>query len=199
LRDQGTTIVLASRDIEQMFKMADRIVVLRQGRVVAELDPRITHPDDVAALLSGQQVDSTARRQLTRLHGLADRLVSAHPSSSLSLILSALGAALDTGTVCIHVVSGRSLVCAASLGFAPEQIASWSRLPFGFTGGPAGRAAALEEPVVEEESEAAERPESAAEEEPVVKEESAAAAELKEGEECARVLSVRLVAADLEF
>jgi signal transduction histidine kinase/ABC-type multidrug transport system ATPase subunit len=151
LRDQGTTIVLASRDIEQMFKMADRIVVLRHGRVVAELDPRVTHPDDVAALLSGQQVDSTARRQLTRLHGLADRLVSAHPSSSLSLILSALGAALGTGTVCIHVVSGRSLVCAASLGFAPEQIAPWSRLPFGFTGGPAGRAAALEEPVIEED------------------------------------------------
>jgi ABC-type sugar transport system ATPase subunit len=55
LRDQGTTIVLASRDIEQMFKMADRIVVLRHGRVVAELDPRVTHPDDVAALLSGQR------------------------------------------------------------------------------------------------------------------------------------------------
>jgi len=151
LRDQGTTIVLASRDIEQMFNIADRIVVLRHGRVVAELDPRVTHPDDVAALLSGQQVDSTARRQLTRLHGLADRLVSAHPSSSLSLILSALAAALGTEKVCIHVVSGRSLVCTASLGFTPEQITSWSRLPFGFTGGPAGRAAAREEPVVEED------------------------------------------------
>jgi len=149
LRDQGTTIVLASRDIEQMFNVADRIVVLRHGRVVAELDPRVTHPDDVAALQSGQQVDSTARRQLTRLHGLADRLVSAHPSSSLSLILSALAAALGTDKVCIHVVSGRSLVCAASLGFTHRQIASWARLPFGFTGGPAGRAAAREQPVIE--------------------------------------------------
>jgi signal transduction histidine kinase/ABC-type multidrug transport system ATPase subunit len=151
LRDQGTTIVLASRDIEQMFRLADRIVVLRHGRIVADPDPRVTHPDDVAALLSGQQVDSTARRQLTRLHGLADRLVSAHPSSSLSLILSALGAALGTDKVCIHVVSGRSLACAASLGFSPAQIASWSRLPFGPAGGPAGRAAAREERVVEED------------------------------------------------
>jgi signal transduction histidine kinase/ABC-type multidrug transport system ATPase subunit len=151
LRDRGTSILLASRDIDQMFRVADRIVVLRQGRVVADLDPRATHPDDVAALLSGQQVDTSARRQLTRLHGLADRLVSANPSSSLSLILSALGAALGTEKVGIHVVSGQSLVCAASLGFEPEQVASWARLPFGAKGGPAGRAAAGEERVVEED------------------------------------------------
>ena len=151
LRDRGTSILLASRDIDQMFRVADRIVVLRQGRVVADLDPRATHPDDVAALLSGQQVDTSARRQLTRLHGLADRLVSANPSSSLSLILSTLGAALGTEKVCIHVVSGQSLLCAASLGFEPGQVATLTRLPFGAKGGPAGRAAAGEERVVEED------------------------------------------------
>ena len=80
LREQGTTILLACHDIDQMFRLADRIVVLRQGRVVAERShPRDTHPDDVVALLSGQQVDTSARRQLTRLHGLTDRLVSADP------------------------------------------------------------------------------------------------------------------------
>jgi signal transduction histidine kinase/ABC-type multidrug transport system ATPase subunit len=142
VRDQGITILVASRDIEQMFRLADRIVVLRRGRVVAELDPPTTHPDDLAALLSGQQVDSSARRQLTRLHGLADRLVSADPSSSLSLILSALGAALGTETVCIHADGGGFLVCAASLGFAPGEIAPWSRLSFGPAGGPVGLAAA---------------------------------------------------------
>ncbi|MDQ6606542.1 MAG: ATP-binding cassette domain-containing protein [Actinomycetota bacterium] len=151
LRAQGMTILLASRDIDQIFRLADRIVVLRHGATVADLDPNGTHPDDVAALLSGQEVDSSARGQLTRLHGLADRLVSADPSSSLSLILSALGAALGTGTVCIHVASGGSLHCAASLGFAPGQIARWSRLPFGAAGGPAGRAAAHEQRVVEED------------------------------------------------
>jgi signal transduction histidine kinase/ABC-type multidrug transport system ATPase subunit len=151
LRAQGVTILLISRDIDQMFRLADRIVVLRHGSIVADLDPHGTHPDDVAALLSGQEVDSSARGQLTRLHGLADRLVSADPSSSLSLILSALGAALGTKTVCIHVVTGGSLVCAASLGFAPGQIARWSRLPLGAAGGPAGRAAAHEQRVVEED------------------------------------------------
>ena len=149
LRRRGTTILLATRDIEQTFRLADRIIVMRRGAVVAELDPRGTHPDDVAALLSGQQVDSSARRQLTRLHGLADRLVSADPSSSLSLILSALGSALGSDMVCIHVVRGHSLVCAAALGFAPGQIADWSRLPFGPAGGPVGRAAAGQQRVVE--------------------------------------------------
>jgi signal transduction histidine kinase/ABC-type multidrug transport system ATPase subunit len=149
LRRRGTTILLATRDIEQMFRLADRIIVMRRGSVVAELDPRATHPDDVAALLSGQQVDSSARRQLTRLHGLADRLVSADPSSSLSLILSALGSALGSDMVCIHVVRGQSLVCAAALGFAPGKLADWSRLPFGPAGGPVGRAAARGERVVE--------------------------------------------------
>jgi signal transduction histidine kinase/ABC-type multidrug transport system ATPase subunit len=151
LRAEGTTILLASRNIDQMFRLADRMVVLRHGRIVADLDPQATHPDDVAALLSGQEVDSSARGQLTRLHGLAGRLVSADPSSSLSLILSALGAALGTETVCIHVAIGGSLVCAASLGFGSAQIARWSQLPFGAAGGPAGRAAGHEQRVVEED------------------------------------------------
>jgi signal transduction histidine kinase/ABC-type multidrug transport system ATPase subunit len=149
LREQGTTILLACHDIEQMFRLADRIVVMRQGRIVGDLDPRRTHPDDVVALLSGQQVDSSARHQLTRLHRLADRLVSADPSASVLLILSALGAALDTERLCIHLVSDQTLICAASLGFSPGQIAGWSALPFGPAGGPVGMAAATERPVAE--------------------------------------------------
>jgi ABC-type multidrug transport system ATPase subunit/signal transduction histidine kinase len=148
LREQGTTILLACHDIDQMFRLADRIVVLRQGRVVADLRPADTHPDDVVALLSGQQIDSSARRQLTRLHGLTDRLVSADPSSSLSLILSALGAALGSERLSIHLVSDRALFCAASLGFAPGELDAWAKLPFGPGGGPVGRAAADERPVI---------------------------------------------------
>jgi signal transduction histidine kinase/ABC-type multidrug transport system ATPase subunit len=154
LREQGTTILLACHDIDQMFRLADRIVVLRQGRIAADLYPSDTHPDDVVALLSGQQVDSSARRQLTRLHGLTDRLVSADRSSSLSLILSALGQALGSERLCIHLVSDRHLgaerhlLCAASLGFTHGQLDPWARLPFGPAGGPPGMAAADERPVV---------------------------------------------------
>jgi signal transduction histidine kinase/ABC-type multidrug transport system ATPase subunit len=150
VREQGTTILLACHDINQMFRLADRIAVLRHGRLIAEVTPAEVHPGDVVALLSGQEVDSSARRQLTRLHGLTDRLVSADPSSSLSLILSALGAALGSERLCIHLLEGSSLMCAASLGLGPPLLAAWSRLPRGPAGGPVGLAAAAEHPVIEE-------------------------------------------------
>ncbi len=148
LRQQGTTILLACHDIDQMFRLADRIVVLRQGRIVGDLRTADAHADDVVALISGQQVDSSARQQLTRLHGLTDRLVSADPSSSLSLILSALGSALGSERLCIHLVSDKILYCAGSLGFKPGQLDPWSRLPFGPAGGPVGMAAADERPII---------------------------------------------------
>jgi signal transduction histidine kinase/ABC-type multidrug transport system ATPase subunit len=149
LREQGTTVLLACHDLDLMFRLADRIVVLRHGRVVAEAAPGEVHPDDVAALISGQEVDSSARRQLTRLHGLADRLVSADPSSSLSVILSALGAALGSERLCIHLPQDDHLVCAASLGMPRKLLLAWSRLAYGPDGGPPGMAAAERTPVVE--------------------------------------------------
>ena len=150
LREQGTTILLACHDISQIFRLADRIVVLRHGRVIAEVAPSEVHPDEVVALLSGQEVDTSARRQLTRLHGLAGRLVSAEPSSSLALILSALGIALGSERLCIHLVEGSRLACAASLGLPPALLSAWARLPSGPAGGPVGLAAATGRPVVEE-------------------------------------------------
>jgi signal transduction histidine kinase/energy-coupling factor transporter ATP-binding protein EcfA2 len=151
LRLQGTTILMVSHDVEQMFRLADRIVVLRHGRVAGDVRADSGHPDEVTALISGQPVDSSARRQLTRLHGLADRLASADPSSSLSLILSALGAALGTERLCIHLLERPdTLVCAASLGLPPPLLASWSRLGYGPAGGPVGLAAATAEVVVDD-------------------------------------------------
>jgi signal transduction histidine kinase/ABC-type multidrug transport system ATPase subunit len=150
LREQGTTILLACHDTGQMFRLADRIVVLRHGRVVAEVLPSEVHPDDVVALVSGQAVDSSARRQLTRLHRLTGRLVSSEPSSSLSLILSALGAALGSERLCIHLHEDNSLVCAASFGVPAAVLSAWSRLPYGAAGGPVGLAAATQQPVIED-------------------------------------------------
>jgi signal transduction histidine kinase/ABC-type branched-subunit amino acid transport system ATPase component len=151
LREQGTSVLLACHDIDLMFRLADRIVVLRHGRVVAEVKPSEVHPDDVVALVSGQDTDSSARRQLTRLHGLADRLVSADPSSSLSLILSALGAALGSERLCIHLLQGDELVCAASLGMSGSLLSAWAALSCGPAGGPVGVAADSGQPVIEDD------------------------------------------------
>jgi signal transduction histidine kinase/ABC-type multidrug transport system ATPase subunit len=151
MRAQRTSVLLACHDIDMMFRLADRIVVLRHGRVVAEVAPAEVHPDDVVALQSGQNADSSARSQLSRLHGLTDRLVSADPSSSLALILSALGAALGSERLCIHLVSGDYLACAASLGISGSLLSAWSRLPCGAAGGPVGVVAATGRPVIEED------------------------------------------------
>ena len=154
VRAQGTTVLLACHDISQMLRLADRIAVLRYGQLIAEVAPSEVHPGDVVALVSGQEVDASARRQLTRLHGLTDRLVSADPSSSLSLILSALGAALGSERLCIHLLAESRLVCAASLGLAPPLLSAWSELPLGPAGGPVGLAAAAQCPIVEEDVQA---------------------------------------------
>jgi ABC-type multidrug transport system ATPase subunit/signal transduction histidine kinase len=150
LRAGGTTILLSCHDTELMFRLSDRILVLRHGRVVTEVSPSEVHPDDVMALVSGQAVDSSARRQLTRLHGLAGRLVSSDPSSSLSLILSALGAALGSERLAIHLLEDGELVRAASLGMPGSLLTAWERLPVGRAGGPVGLAAQTQVPVVEE-------------------------------------------------
>lgn len=142
------TVVIASHDIDLMFRLADRIVVLRHGRVFAEVNPVSAHPDEVAALLAGQELDSSARRQLTRLHGLTGSLVTADASASLKLILSALGAALGRDRLAIHLAADAGVECAASLGLPAQLRRAWARLPVGAAGGPVGLAAATGKTVV---------------------------------------------------
>ena len=107
LREQGTTVLLVSRDPEQMFRIADRIVVLRHGEVVGELDPHSSHPDDVAALQSGQRgrllgpppADAPARPRRSARVG----------RSGLEPVADPVGARVRAGAcqrLCIHVADG---------------------------------------------------------------------------------------------
>ena len=149
LREQGTTILLVCHDIDQMFRLADRIVVLRQGRIVADLRPADTYPDDVVALLSGQEVDSSARRQLTRLHGLADRLVVRRPvvEPVADLVRAGRGARQRTPLHPRGLGQDLALRRVTRVPAGPA-LTAWSRLPFGAAGGPVGLAAADEQPVI---------------------------------------------------
>lgn len=128
---QGTTVMIVSHDVEQMFRLADRIVVLRRGRVVAEVLPEESHPDEVAALLSGQPAEGSPRRQLSRLQDLADQLASASPSSGLTLIISALAAALGIGQLCVHVREGSVMRLAGHVGLPAHLVRQWAALPVG--------------------------------------------------------------------
>ena len=149
LCDEGTTILLVSHDIDQMFRLADRIIVLRQGRVVADVPTATGHPDEIVAFMSGQPVDSSPRRQLDRLHSLVGRLTHVDPSSSLAVILSALGTALAADRLCIHLLDGGRLRLTAAVGLPDDLLSAWSDLPVGTDGGPAGAAAATESTVID--------------------------------------------------
>jgi ABC-type multidrug transport system ATPase subunit/signal transduction histidine kinase len=151
LGDEGTTILLVSHDLDQMFRLADRIIVLRQGQVVADVPTATGHPDEVVAFMSGQPVDSSPRRQLDRLHSLVGRLTHVDPSSSLAVILSALGTALAADRLCIHLLDSGRLRLTAAVGLPEDLLAEWSVLPEGSGGGPAGAAAASETTVIDQD------------------------------------------------
>jgi signal transduction histidine kinase/ABC-type multidrug transport system ATPase subunit len=104
LRDEGRAILLVTHDIDEAFALADRIVVLRRGKVVDVVAPLDVHPDDVAAMMSGVETDSVARRQLDRLRSLIEQLSSAAPTASLPLVVSATAVALDQELLCIHLL-----------------------------------------------------------------------------------------------
>jgi ABC-type multidrug transport system ATPase subunit/signal transduction histidine kinase len=156
LCDEGTTILLVSHDIDQMFRLADRITVLRQGQVVADVPTVSGYPDEIVALMSGQPVDSSPRRQLDRLHSLVGQLTSADRSSSLAVILSALGTALAADRLCIHLVDADRLRLTAAVGLPADLLNAWAELPLAPSGGPAGAAASAAATVIDHDTRTAE-------------------------------------------
>ncbi len=152
LAAEGTAVLMISHDLGQMFRIPDRLVVMRGGRRVGEVDPERVYPDDVIALMGGRAVSGTARHQLSRLQHLVDELTTADRSSSLTLICSALGAALGDERLAIHRLDGGTLRCAATLGLAPPVLEAFAELELGPAGGPAGLAAARGEPVIDEDA-----------------------------------------------
>ena len=152
LRDAGHAILLVSHDLDEVFALADRIVVLRHGRIVADVSPAEGHADDVAALMSGIETESLARRQLNRLKSLVEQLSAADPAASLPLVVSATAAALDQDMLCVHLQestpAGMVLRRTAAIGLPSSIAARTDEVPLGSSGGPIGTAAELSRIVV---------------------------------------------------
>jgi signal transduction histidine kinase/ABC-type multidrug transport system ATPase subunit len=151
LRAQQVAILLISHRMDQVFGLADRVVVLRHGRVVGNVSTVATHADDVIALMSGLQVESVARRHLQRLSTLVDQLAGVDPSASLPLIVSSLATAFGQQQWCVHLLDPRDcrgLRLAASIGLSPTMLDRLQEVPVGTAGGPIGEAAERGLPVV---------------------------------------------------
>jgi ABC-type sugar transport system ATPase subunit len=55
LRDQGVPVIIISHNMQDVFAVADRIVILRRGRKVGELIAADTTPDEVVSLMVGAE------------------------------------------------------------------------------------------------------------------------------------------------
>lgn len=53
LRDQGVTVVLISHRMPDVFEVADRVIVLRRGRKVADKSIASSSPEEVTGLITG--------------------------------------------------------------------------------------------------------------------------------------------------
>ena len=53
LKEAGEPLILISHNMRQVFELADRVVVFRRGRIVANLTKEETDPQDIVAYITG--------------------------------------------------------------------------------------------------------------------------------------------------
>ena len=53
LRDQGIAVVLISHRMPDVFDVADRVIVMRRGRKVADKKIALSSPEEVTGLITG--------------------------------------------------------------------------------------------------------------------------------------------------
>jgi simple sugar transport system ATP-binding protein len=53
LRDSGCAILLVSSELEEVTALSDRLLVMRRGRIVAEVDPARASTEEIGLLMTG--------------------------------------------------------------------------------------------------------------------------------------------------
>ena len=53
LRDAGSAILLVSAELEEVTSLADRLMVIRDGKIVGEVDPKTTSKEEIGLLMTG--------------------------------------------------------------------------------------------------------------------------------------------------
>jgi general nucleoside transport system ATP-binding protein len=53
LRDAGCAVLLVSAELDEVTALADRLLVLRDGRIAGEVDPRRVTPEEIGLLMTG--------------------------------------------------------------------------------------------------------------------------------------------------
>jgi simple sugar transport system ATP-binding protein len=53
LRDAGSAVLLVSAELEEVTALADRLLVIREGSIVAEVDPKTTSVEEIGLMMTG--------------------------------------------------------------------------------------------------------------------------------------------------
>jgi len=53
LRDAGTAVLLVSAELEEVTALADRLLVIRKGKIVGEVNPQTTSKEEIGLLMTG--------------------------------------------------------------------------------------------------------------------------------------------------
>jgi general nucleoside transport system ATP-binding protein len=53
LRDAGSAILLVSAELEEVTALADRLLVIREGKIVGEVEPKMTSTEDIGLMMTG--------------------------------------------------------------------------------------------------------------------------------------------------
>jgi D-xylose transport system ATP-binding protein len=75
LRDEGNAVILITHNMEHVTELADRAVIMRQGRKVGDLKPDGDHQREIVALIVGAEDASRDLRSLAKA-GAADDLLA---------------------------------------------------------------------------------------------------------------------------
>jgi D-xylose transport system ATP-binding protein len=62
-KEKGISVILISHNLQQVFELVDRIIVLRLGEVVGVRERRKTNPDEIVSLITGAALVNTRRRK----------------------------------------------------------------------------------------------------------------------------------------
>ncbi len=114
LADEGHSIIFISHNLHEVLAIADRITVIRRGKVVGSRVPAETNEDDLAALMVGRNVQLVVDRG------------ESHPAGP-TLIVKDLKVADDRGTealkgVTFEVRAGEILGVAGVAGNGQEEL-----------------------------------------------------------------------------
>jgi simple sugar transport system ATP-binding protein len=53
LRDSGSAVLLVSAELEEVTALADRLLIIREGKIVGEVDPTVTSNEDIGLMMTG--------------------------------------------------------------------------------------------------------------------------------------------------